>query len=210
MVFITHFWKSLRTEGWRWLWCVLLAGLLSLTVAPAMAGAELEQLRLERREGELLLHAHVHLELGPVVEEALAKGVAVHFVAEAELMRERWYWTDLKQAHVVRHYRLAFQPLTRQWRLQVAAEPIAAAGSGSSIAQNFDSLQSALELIGRQSGWKLADADVLDSDSRQYLIYRLRLDRTQLPRLLQIGTQNPGDWGLSLVRQQRLGADVRP
>ncbi len=187
----------------------LLAWLLWALAVPALASVELEQLRVERRENELQVHAHLKLELGPAVEEALAKGVAVYFVAEAELMRDRWYWYDRKLAQVSRHYRLAYQPLTRLWRLQVASEPNFASGV-SSIAQTFDSLQSALDVVRRQSGWKLADVADLDPEARQYLVYRFRLDMSQLPRPLQIGAGSQTDWNLSLSRQLRLTPESRP
>lgn len=188
---------------------MLLAWLLWGLLAPALASVELEQLRVERKEGELQLHAHLRLELGPVVEEALAKGVAVHFVAEAELMRDRWYWYDRKLGQVSRYYRLAYQPLTRLWRLQVSSEPIAA-GASSSIAQTFDSLQAALDVVRRQSGWRLADMAELDPESRQYVMYRFRLDMSQLPRPLQIGASNQQDWNLNLSRQLRITPEPRP
>ena len=201
--FITHCWKK------RWLLpdglgrCLLLLALACAGVQ-AQAGVELQQIRLERQDAGLMLHVHLRLELGPVVEEALAKGVAVHFVAEAELMRDRWYWYDRRVSQVSRHYRLAYQPLTRQWRLQVASEPITSGGSASSIAQSFDSLQAALDVIRLQSGWKLADTAELETDARQHVNYRFRLDMSQLPRPFQIGTGNPPDWNLNLQRQVRV------
>ena len=207
-VSITPCWKRPRRILDR-LGPALLAWLLLALALPALASVELEQLRVERRDNELQVHAHLKLELGPAVEEALAKGVAVYFVAEAELMRDRWYWYDRKLAQVSRHYRLAYQPLTRLWRLQVASEPNFASGV-SSIAQTFDSLQSALDVVRRQSGWKLADAADLEPDARQYLVYRFRLDMSQLPRPLQIGASSQTDWNLSLSRQLRLTPEPRP
>ena len=207
-VSITPCWKRPRRILDR-LGPVLLAWLLWALAVPALASVELEQLRVERRENELQVHAHLKLDLGPAVEEALAKGVVVYFVAEAELMRDRWYWYDRKLAQVSRHYRLAYQPLTRLWRLQVASEPNFASGV-SSIAQTFDSLQSALDVVRRQSGWKLADVADLDPDARQYLVYRFRLDMSQLPRPLQIGAGSQTDWNLSLSRQLRLTPEPRP
>lgn len=186
---------------------MLLAWGLLLSYSMALAGAEFEQLRVERQDGALVLSASLKLELGPAVEDALLKGVPVHFVAEAELMRDRWYWYDQKVAQVSRHYRLAYQPLTRQWRLQVASEPIAAGVAGSSLAQTFDSLPGALEVIRRQSSWKLADAAELEPDARQYLSYRFRLDISQLPRPFQIAAGSQSDWALGLSRTLRLQAE---
>lgn len=204
-VFITPCWKkprlreSLWAALWLWLGCCL--------TVPAFAGVEFEQLKVERKDGELQLHAHLRLELAPVVEEALTKGVAVHFVAETEVMQNRWYWYDRKLAHVSRYYRLVYQPLTRLWRLQVSSEPLHASGLSSSLAQTFDSLRSALEVVSRQSGWKLADLADLDPDARPYLVYRFRLDMSQLPRPLQIGVGSQADWNLNLTRQLRIAPE---
>lgn len=199
--FITHGFRKVR----RALRPALLALGLWLLGGLALAGvAEIEQLRVERQDGALLLHASLKLELGPAVEDALLKGVPVNFVAEAELLRDRWYWYDQKLAQVNRHYRLVYQPLTRQWRLQVASEPIAAGVAGSSLAQTFESLQGALEAVRRQVGWKLLDAAERDADARQYLNYRFRLDISQLPRPFQIAAGNQTDWALSVSRTLRL------
>ena len=205
--FITHCWKRLRhnlERVGRGLLALALAGL----AAHALAAVDLEQMRVERQDSGLLLHVNLRLDLGPAVEEALTKGVAIHFVAEADLMRDRWYWYDRKVSQVSRYYRLAFQPLTRQWRLQVSSEPISSGGTGSSLAQSFDSLQAALDVIRRQSGWKLAEATDLEPDARQHVLYRFRLDMSQLPRPFQIAAGNQADWNLSLNRQLRIAPET--
>lgn len=199
-VFITHGFRKVQ----RTLRQAVLALGLWLLGGLALAGAEIDQLRVERQDGVLVLHASLKLELGAAVEDALLKGVPVHFVAEAELMRDRWYWYDQKLAQVSRHYRLLYQPLTRQWRLQVASEPIAAGVAGSSLAQTFESLPSALEAVRRQVGWKLLETAERESDARQYLSYRFRLDISQLPRPFQIAAGNQSDWALSVSRTLRL------
>jgi len=170
--------------------------------------AELTELRAERREASLYLTAQLKLELAATVEDALMKGLAVHFVAEAEVMRDRWYWYDRKIGAVARHYRLAFQPLTRRWRLNVSSEPISGAGLAGSISQNFETLSEALNVIRRQSGWKVADMADLDLEARQYISYRFRLDISQLPRPFQIAAGSQAEWTLAVAKQMRLTADM--
>ena len=178
--------------------------LLMLAGSNVARASEIEQLRLERQEQGLLLHALLKLELGPAVEDALAKGVAVHFVAEAELVRERWYWYDRKVAQVSRYYRLSYQALTRQWRLQASSEALGNAGSASSITQSFESLPAALDVIRRQSGWKLAEPSEVEPDAKQLVNYRFRLDISQLPRPFQITAGSQGGWNLNLARSLRV------
>jgi hypothetical protein len=190
--------------GW-----VLSAWLLGASCAWAQnAVAELTELRAERRDGALYLSAQLKLELGPVIEDALVKGLAVHFVAEAEILRERWYWSDRRIGATSRYYRLAFQPLTRRWRLNVSQEPISGAGLAGSISQNFETLSEALDVIRRQSGWKIADMADLESDPKQYIAYRFRLDMSQLPRPFQIAAGNQAEWSLMATRTLRLSAEA--
>lgn len=209
MGFITHCWKSATAE----LWCLarwsLGAWLLAASCAWAQSSVvELTELRAERRDAALLVTAQLKLELAPVVEDALVKGLAVYFVAETELMRDRWYWYDRKIGVASRYYRLAFQPLTRRWRLNVSNEPFSGAGLAGSISQNFETLSEALNVIRRQSAWKVAEMAELDLEARQYITYRFRLDISQLPRPFQIAAGNQAEWILSASRQLRLTADL--
>jgi hypothetical protein len=209
MGFITLCWKSAWAKPWRWRGWVLATWLLGASCAGAQnASVELTELRADRRDTALYLTAQLKLELGPVVEDALLKGLAVHFIAEAEVMRDRWYWYDRKVGAATRYYRLAFQPLTRRWRLNVSSEPISGPGLAGSISQNVDTLPEALDVIRRQSGWKVADVAELDPEARQYLSYRFRLDTSQLPRPFQIAAGNQADWTLSVARQMRLTAEM--
>ncbi len=213
MGFITHCWKSTWIEscalrGRLRCW-ILGVCLLSVPCAWAQSSvAELTEWRLERRDTSLQLHAQLRLELGPAVEDALIKGLAVYFVAEAEVMRDRWYWYDRKIGAVSRYYRLAYQPLTRRWRLNVSAEPMSGGSLAGSISQNFETLPDALAVVRRVSGWKVADLADLDPEARQYVAYRFRLDVSQLPRPFQIAAGNQADWNLEVGRQQRLSQDL--
>ena len=206
MVFITHFWKNARQRLERSAWFAA-ALLVCVATAAIASSVELTEMRTERSDGALVLHTTLKLELGPAVEEALDKGVPVYFVAEAEVLRDRWYWYDRKVASVTRYYRLVYQPLTRRWRLNVSGEPLSATGLGGSIAQSFDNLPEALSMIRRQSGWKLAELSELEPDTRHNLNYRFRLDVSQLPRPFQIAAGSQTDWSLSLSRNLRINPE---
>ena len=88
-------------------------------MAVAQSSAELSQIRAERVEDEILVSAQIGFELPTAVEEALLKGIPMYFVAQADITKERWYWYDKKVASAERYMRIAYQPLTRRWRLNV-------------------------------------------------------------------------------------------
>jgi len=201
--FITHCWKNARLDLARLLLSAVLAGLWPLA-AQAEPVAEVTQLRLERSSEGLLLSAALRFDLPTAVEDALFKGVAVFFVAEAEVYRERWYWADKKVVSAQRHMRLLFQPLTRRWRLAVSSGPIPSNGLGVALNQNFDSLEEALAAVRRISGWRIAEVGDIEAGARHRLEFRFRLDVSQLPRPLQIGALGQTDWTLGTAVSQRL------
>jgi hypothetical protein len=145
--------------------------------------------------------------LSAAVQDALLKGVPMVFVAEADTFRERWYWTNKRVLSAERHMRLAYQPLTRRWRLNLASGLITQAGLALALNQNFDSLSEALAAVQRLSRWKIGDISDQDLELRHYVEFRFRLDMSQLPRPFQIGTLGQTDWNISASSSQTLTLD---
>ena len=141
-------------------------------------------------------------------EDALYKGIPVFFVAEAQVLRERWYWSDRQVAAATRHMRLSYQPLTRRWRLSTSPVPFSNTGLGVVLGQNFDDLRDALSSMQRISRWKIADGEAIDADVVHTVNFRFRLDLSQLPRPLQIGAVGSAGWSLMVTRNQRLVPEV--
>ncbi len=202
--FITHCWKNAGLDLIGLLACAcLVAGQPGIARAQSPA-TEISLLQVERAGDAVLLSAAVKFDLSPAVEEALLKGVAMIFVAEADVFRERWYWTNKKVLSAERHMRLAYQPLTRRWRLNVASSMITNAALGVALNQNFDALSDALAAVQRLSRWKIAEVSELDLDQRHRLEFRFRLDMSQLPRPFQIGMLGQTDWNISASLNQPL------
>lgn len=163
-------------------------------MALAQSSAELSQIRIERVEDEILVSAQIGFELPNAVEEALLKGIPMYFVAQADITKERWYWYDKKVASAERFMRIAYQPLTRRWRLNVTAGADRSGSTGLALNQSFDTLPQALSVIKRIFRWKIAEASDLDGGGKQKLELRFRLDLSRLPRPFQIGTIGQSDW----------------
>lgn len=188
---------------WATLICAVLWG-----VQARADNAQLTSLRVEQSDEGVFLTARVDFSLSPVVEDALLKGIPLHFVAEADVMRERWYWYDRNVATARRYMRVAYQPLTRRWRLNTSSEPLVNTGLGVSLAQTYDSLPEALAAVQRIGRWKVATPAELEGGGRHILRFRFRLDGSQLPRTLQLGTLGQPDWVIAVERRVDLTREL--
>jgi hypothetical protein len=220
MGFITHGCKSVLDTKALWMraglqrcaqWLLACVCIFASALSSAWAQApaiELTELRVERLDNAIVLTSNVRLDLGAAVEDALLKGVAIHFVAEATVMRERWYWYDTRTTGATRRYRLAYQPLTRRWRLTLSSEATGALAASGSLSQQFDNLPDALSAIRRNLNWKVADVSDIDVDTKYNLNFQFRIDTSQLPRPFQITAGGQNEWNLALSRSVRLSNDL--
>jgi hypothetical protein len=183
-------------RAWPGGWLAWLIALLLGVAMPLAARAEtvhLVSLEVARGDDGLLLDFTTRFSLPHAVEDALLKGVPLHFVAEANLFRSRWYWRDERVARAIRVWRLAWQPLTRSYRV-----------SFGGLNQSFETLSEALAAVRGVAHWKIADAAQLDADSGYYVEFSYRLDTSALPRPMQIGLAGQADWTLSVERTLRI------
>lgn len=167
------------------------AALLALLPGPARAdGVELALLATRKADDGLELSFTTRFELSRAAEDALHKGVPLYFVAEATVLRNRWYWRDARIAQTERTWRLSWQPLTRQYRV-----------SNGGLHQSFGTLDEALTVLRGQSAWRIAEPKDIEDGGSYYLEFSYKLDVTQLPRPMQIGLQS----GFALSVDQKRG-----
>jgi Domain of unknown function (DUF4390) len=164
--------------------------MLGLATTRAQAqGVELLTLQTSRAETTLNLDFVARVSLPKTVEDALRSGVPIYFVAEAQLLRSRWYWRDERVARVQRSWRIAYQPLTGFWRV----------GLGG-LNQNHASLEEAISAASSSAGWKLAELSQVESEKGLYVEFNYRLDTTQLPGPMQFGLGGQNNWAVGVSR----------
>jgi hypothetical protein len=183
MASITVFSKKLL-EGLR-CWLALL---LFVPVFAWSAEVEIANQQLTTGEEGYVLGADFNFDLNPRLEEAVTKGVMLHFVADFELSRPRWYWLDEKLVSRSQTFRLSYHALTRQYRLSTVV-----------LHQSFGTLSEALRVLAHMRNWTVVDKgdkQVRPGEPYQAAL-RLRLDVTQLPRPFQISALGNKDWSLA-------------
>ena len=191
--------------------CCALLVLMLLAAQPAKAqesrGAEVRQLQVKQNKDGLLLAASMAFKLGPALQDALNKGVPLHFVAEANIRRDRWYWWDEEIQVAKRSMRLSYAPLSRRWRVSLQSGS-ANAADDVHLNLNFNSQEEALAAVRNIGSWRIADAAVLQPGDRYNIAFRFYLDLSQLPRPFQIGLDAQSDWKIEASANARpvLGA----
>lgn len=175
-VSITPCWKKLLSLG--------AAAWLMLAAALAHAGSiEPLQAALKRGDDGYALSAEFSVDLGPRLEEAVARGVPLYFVLEFDLTRPRWYWASEHITARRLEYRLAWNALTRQYRLSVGG-----------LHQTFAELDEALRVIARVGALPVLDKAAVKAGETYNAALRLSLDRSQLPKPLQVDALANRDW----------------
>jgi Domain of unknown function (DUF4390) len=196
--------------------CLVFVAWMFAFSVPALAQApkpQVFQLNLQRTPEALYLSGRMEISPEQVVEEALLKSVPLYFVWQADVYRERWYWTDRRIASVTRTLRLAYQPLTRRWRVSLSNDAaVNAGGAGLQYAlhQNYDTLADALAGVARVTRWKIADAARLPADENHRVEFAFRLDLSLLPRPFQIGLGNQPGWSIEVRDQLDVPNRVEP
>lgn len=182
-----------------WLRALLLVLLLTAgSLCSAAGGIAMRDIRLDHADEGYLLSTDIGVTLSPRLAEAVTRGVALYFVLEFEISRPRWYWLDEDVVEQSLTYRLSYHALTQQYRVSTGA-----------LHQSFETLNEALNLIGRLRNWPVVEPNRLKSGASYVASLRLQLDVTQLPKPFQLSAMSNRDWTLE-SDWQRWGFTAQP
>ena len=165
-----------------------LVAILLAAGGPAVAaeGISTRNAAIESAEDGYTLQADFDVNFSPRLEEAVNRGVPLHFIVEFELSRPRWYWFDEKPIQLSQTYKITYTPLLRQYRL-----------SAGNAYQNFTRFDEVTRVLSRLRGWHVADKGALKKDTIYQASLRMRLDPTQLPKPFQVNAIASRDWTLA-------------
>jgi len=170
-----------------------------LATAAYAEGISVNKAEVRLTEDGYQLSASYDISLTEVMQQALSRGIPLYFVGEFSLIRPRWYWLDQEVFQAEQTIKLSYNVLTRQYRI-----------SRGSLFQNFTSLEDALNILARQNstiipakllkkeeGYIAEWTEWIRRQGNYFAAVRLRLDNTQLPKLLQMNALSGSDWTLN-------------
>lgn len=164
---------------------LLVIALLWSAAPVCAAGITVDRAELVPADEAYQLDADFSVEFGTEVEEAVNKGVALHFLIEFALMEYRSYWFDEEVTSTSQAIRLSYHALSRQYLLNVGSHQT-----------TFSTLPEALKALGHLQDWPVVEKSQLKKGVPYYAMLRMRLDHSRLPKPLQVSAIGSDKWNL--------------
>lgn len=169
----------------RWMAIVLGAWLATTPALYAAEGVGVQFAEIRAVNEGYELAAQFVINPNRTLEEALEKGVALHFIAELEVTRPRSWWFNESIGEASRRMRIYYNFLLRRYVIDSGYTTLNAA-----------TLDEALTLLGRVEHWQILERGALKPGQRYEARLRFRMDASQLAKPLQMGAIASGKWDL--------------
>lgn len=172
----------------RWLAALLLGCWLAFA-GSALANdgrSTIRQAAIQAAPQGYVLVADIDIVLNPTLEDALTRGINLHFLLELDVTRPRNWWFDEGIAEPVRKMRIYYHLLLRRYVVETGYTTRTAA-----------TLAEALALLGKVEDWQVLERGALNPGKRYDARLRLRLNTAQLPKPLSIGAVTGDKWELA-------------
>lgn len=179
--FFTLFCSALSRFAWL-LCCFLLVAQPASAAKPDEA-ITVQSAELKPTEENWVLNAAFNVKLNRTQEEALKKGIALYFVTEVEVQRQRSWWFNDDIAATSRIGRLSYSPLTRRYQVETVE-----------AFKAYDTLAEALTELGSMENWIITAKKTLKQGNSYTAAIRMRLDQGLLSKPLQINAFATGKW----------------
>ncbi|MDV6344370.1 DUF4390 domain-containing protein [Nitrosomonas sp. Is37] len=186
--------RTLRFKVLLQIIATMLLILLLLLAAPARGegGIEIKSFALEAVGKGYQISLDADITLNNTLEQALEKGIILYFVSKFTLIESRWYWLDEEVARSKRRIGLSYHALTRQYRLN----------DSRMMPQGFDTLQEALQTLGRQHNIPVEIKSTLKQGAEYVATLQVWLDISRLAKPFQLEWFSSKDWNLSSEKKE--------
>ncbi|SDW74015.1 DUF4390 domain-containing protein [Nitrosomonas communis] len=188
--------RTLRLKILLQMMATILLISLILLAAPARGegggGIEIKSFTLEAVDKGYQINLDADITLNNTLEQALEKGIILYFVSKFTLIDSHWYWLDEEVARSKQRIDLSYHALTRQYRLS----------GNRMMPQGFDTLQEALQTLGKQHNIPIEMKSTLKQDVEYIATLQVWLDISRLAKPFQLEWFSSKDWNLSSEKKE--------
>ena len=151
-------------------------------------GIVVQSVKLEQQDATFSLNATFNIDLSPIIQNALHKGVTLPFVLDFNVIRQRWNVWDQTVVETSLPYRLSYNVLTRQYLIRDKLRERDA---------SFNTLEQALDAAGSIVDLVVFNVEQLVPKIDYEAQVRLRLEAGALPSALQLEALESNKWEVS-------------
>ena len=194
MAFFTHFYKKISLRFGLILnltlslfLSLLLGSLLSSPAAFAATNSILiKQADLQLTDDYYLLNAELSINFDAEIEEAINKGVPLHFLIEFQVVSPRKYWFDDEIITTTNRVALSYHALTKQYLIKRDTHQ-----------KSFETLDEAIDELSQLSDLKVFEKTLIEKDGDYKAAVLMRLDQTKLPKAIQVDAIASEQWNIT-------------
>ena len=187
-VFFTRYYKKISLIVRLFLNLILSLSLF-LGASPALAATDsmqIKQAELRAVDDFYLLNAEVDIVFDTEIEEAINKGVPLHFLIEFQVVSPRKYWFDDEIMTTTHHAALSYHALTRQYLVNRDAHQ-----------KSFETLDEAIDELSQLTDLKVLEKSLLEKGGNYKAALLMRLDQSKLPKAIQVDAIATEKWNLT-------------
>lgn len=132
------------------------------------------------------LNADFEINFDGAIEEAINKGVALSFLVEFQIVEPREYWFDDEIVTISKTVKLSYHALTKQYLVSYDVHQ-----------KSFESLGEARQQLATIRDWRVVAKRELDKSEPYRAAVLMRLDKSKLPKAIQVDTLASEHWNLA-------------
>jgi len=158
----------------------------SASHAFAASSIIINQAELQPIDNFYALNADVDIDFDDAIEEAVNKGVALHFLIEFQVVKPWKYWFDDEIVTTSNSVSLSYHALSRQYLVNHGLHQ-----------KSFETLYEAKDALLEISNWKVLDKSLIEKGEVYNAALLIRLDQTKLPKAIQVDAIGSDKWNLT-------------
>ena len=133
-----------------------------------------------------LLNAEISIDFDAEIEEAINKGVPLHFLIEFQVVSPRKYWFDDEIITTTNRVVLSYHALTKQYLVNRETHQ-----------KSFETLDEAVDELLQLTDLKVFEKVLIEKDANYKAALLMRLDQTKLPKAIQVDAIASEKWNIT-------------
>ena len=186
----TRYYKKTSLHfGWKL--NLIVSFFVSLLLSSSMVFAATNSILIKQADLQLvddfyLLNAEISIDFDAEIEEAINKGVPLHFLIEFQVVSPRKYWFDDEIITTTNRVVLSYHALTKQYLVNRETHQ-----------KSFETLDEAVDELLQLTDLKVFEKVLIEKDANYKAALLMRLDQAKLPKAIQVDAIASEKWNIT-------------